>query len=138
MPKLVRDGSKEHVEQHNPKIVFSKADRSDRRILLHGKAIEESLEWFMAEDKVQRVKELGDLMEVLWAMCEADDVNPAEMMLQAMGKRELRGKFETLWMMKVELDSDRKPPPPLPPREPDRYVTQHWGGVDVGGVGYSG
>ena len=105
MSKLVRDRTPEFLEGKGTHIEFGTAPEEQRHVLLLGKLLEEAGEWLAAGGREARLKELGDLTEIIWAMGEADGIDRTEVLMQAHGKREARGSFDLLRTMNVELGS---------------------------------
>lgn len=137
MSKLVRDGSKEHVEKHDPKVVFRQRTENERFQLLLQKFLEELGEYLVAEGREQKLKELGDLTEIVWAMAESDEITPMEVAAQAAAKQMLRGKFDSLWVMEVELDTDR-PKQSLASSTSAPIKREPWEYQEFRSYGYSG
>jgi predicted house-cleaning noncanonical NTP pyrophosphatase (MazG superfamily) len=106
MRKLVRDKMEEFLEDKGAEIKYVKAPEEERDQLLFSKLIEELLEWMTAEGRENRLKELGDMQEVIWAMGSMEGIEATEILQQAHGKNKARGGFEKLIVMTVELDSD--------------------------------
>jgi predicted house-cleaning noncanonical NTP pyrophosphatase (MazG superfamily) len=132
MSKLIRDGSKQFLESKHTEIVYEQAGPADRRLLLFSKLLEEAGEWLNARDKEQALKELGDLTEIIWALGEIDDIPAIEITSQAASKQRLRGGFDELWVMKVDV-SEKKPEHVCPrPAQTRTYDTSY------SSVGYSG
>ena len=107
MSKLVRDRTPEFLQRKGTHIEFHTAPEEQRHVLLLGKLLEEAGEWLAASGREARLKELGDLTEIIWAMGEADGIDRTEILMQAHGKREARGSFDLLRTMNVELGSDK-------------------------------
>lgn len=106
MAKLVRDGTEAALAGRNPRIAFDAAPSHQRTELTFAKLLEEAGEWLMAEGRDQRLKELGDLQEVVWALGEVDGISETEIAMQATEKRRVRGGFSDLCVMRVEADGD--------------------------------
>lgn len=116
MDKLVRDGVPEFLKEQGTHITFRKAKKRERIDLLFTKLLEEAGEWLTARDEDQRLKELGDLQEVIWALAKIDGITPEAILLQAHKKQTLRGNFDELQVMGVELGPDpNKTAPPARP-----------------------
>jgi predicted house-cleaning noncanonical NTP pyrophosphatase (MazG superfamily) len=111
MGKLVRDRTREVLEPQNPRIVFGRVMNDQRRGLLFSKLLEEAGEWLCANDREQKLKELADLAEVIWALGEMDGIGQAEIVLHASGKRAARGGFDELLVMTVETGGEPTPTP---------------------------
>jgi predicted house-cleaning noncanonical NTP pyrophosphatase (MazG superfamily) len=104
MSKLVRDGVEAHIRAAGGAHVTFSGAHPDRRLpLLFSKLLEEAGEWLGAEGREERLKELGDLVEVIWALGEIEGIEGDEILMQAFGKRRERGRFERLMVMSVEL-----------------------------------
>lgn len=106
MRKLVRDKMEEFLEDKGASIKYVKAEPHERPTLLFNKLIEELLEWVSASDRDARLKELGDLQEIIWAMGKSDNIESTEILQQAHGKQKARGGFDELIVMTVELESE--------------------------------
>ena len=111
--KLVRDETEAALKGKNPHVVFDEAPPDQREGLLFSKLLEEACEWLCGRDREQRLKELGDLTEVLWALGEIDGIQPGEIVTQAAMKREARGGFSRLALLKVETGDEPARPEPV-------------------------
>jgi predicted house-cleaning noncanonical NTP pyrophosphatase (MazG superfamily) len=114
MSKLVRDRIRDILEPRNPRIVFSRVIDDQREGLLFSKLLEEAGEWLRVSrddkgqrDKEQSLKELADLLEVVFALAKLDNISEAMVMSECLGKRMARGGFDQLLTMSVEADGDR-------------------------------
>jgi predicted house-cleaning noncanonical NTP pyrophosphatase (MazG superfamily) len=115
MPKLIRDKTKEFLEKRNPRVVFKRAQESQRMGLLYAKLLEEVGEYMTTVGREGALKELGDIQEIIWALGEMDDITSIEIWTQAQAKRNVRGSFDDLVTMEVEID-DEEPGPMVTPR----------------------
>lgn len=106
MSKLVRDGVPDFLQKAGAHIEFTEALPDMREPLVFSKLLEEAGEWLSSRTRDERLKELGDLMEVIWALGEIDGIGSTEILQQAHGKHRARGGFENLAVMSVELGDD--------------------------------
>lgn len=134
--KLVRDETPGILKANDPQIIFEKAPEMDRTFLLIQKLLEEVGELNAAMTTEEKLKELGDIQEVLWAFGKKDGISEMAIFMQAQSKRSARGEFDDLQVMKVQTADER---PKVAEREPPvtSYVnTYDYRGWD--GPGYSG
>lgn len=94
MRKLVRTDSPREL-----KVVFEKENPTNPT--LNAKLLEEVAELLLAGDRDQRLKELGDIQEVLWAVGDLNGITAMEITSQAISKRNALGTFDTV--MRTEL-----------------------------------
>lgn len=106
MSKLVRDGVEESLAGRTARVVFRSAPESERRWLLFSKLLEEAGEWLLSGSNAERIRELGDIQEVIWALGEVDGIEQAEIIIQASEKRRERGSFSELAIMCIEIDDE--------------------------------
>lgn len=104
--KLVRDKLPEILGE-DLAVEFGNAHPGAASRLLIAKLLEEAGELLCADSRNGRLKELGDLQEVIWAIAELNAITSQEVLLQAMGKREARGGFRDLRTMEVVRPEER-------------------------------
>lgn len=140
MEKLVRDGVPEFLKEQGTHVTYKQAHEADRTGLLYAKLLEEIGELLTARDDEQKLKELGDLQEVIWALGEVNGITSEQILLQALKKQNLRGGFEELHVLGIELGPDPSESPSKPSSRPEA----NWPGGRVpdviahGSYAYSG
>jgi len=92
--KLVRDRIPEKIESKGERVVQVRLNEGEALVGLTAKLIEETLEFAKAKDKGERLGELADLLEVVYALVRASSLTLEEVNRFADQKRQVRGGFE--------------------------------------------
>lgn len=87
--KLVRDKIPEIMKAAGQTPVFRRLDKAEYKICLERKLEEETAEYLADKN----LEELADILEVLWALAEADGYSKEELLAACADKHEKRGGF---------------------------------------------
>lgn len=91
--KLVRDAIPDAIAARGERVVTYQASGDELQALLTEKLIEESFEVAGADSETRRFEELGDMLDVLAAICELNGTTLNQVLEWAANKREQRGGF---------------------------------------------
>jgi len=92
--KLVGDRIPEKIESKGERVIQVRLSERETLVGLTAKLIEETLEFAKAKSKGERLGELADLLEVVYALVRASSLTLQEVNRFADQKREVRGGFE--------------------------------------------
>jgi predicted house-cleaning noncanonical NTP pyrophosphatase (MazG superfamily) len=105
--KLARDFSKINLEIKNIKAVTLSLNKEALIEAFKAKIVEEAAEIAEAKEKEELIEELADLTEVIEAFMKICEIEPAELNLAKMGKREKVGGFDDgLYIEHIEVPYD--------------------------------
>ncbi|KRE70884.1 nucleoside triphosphate pyrophosphohydrolase [Paenibacillus sp. Soil750] len=100
--KLVRDKIPQIIEANGKKAVYKVLSDAEHAVMLNKKLHEEFLEYTNANEE-DKVEELADLVEVVYAILESKGVSFEEFEKVRLAKREERGGFkEKLFLINVD------------------------------------
>lgn len=91
--KLVRDKIPEYLALKDIKALTRVLAKKDYLVELRKKLTEEILEYFAAKKKKDRLEELADVLEVIYALAELDGCSPKELEKIRLEKADERGAF---------------------------------------------
>nr|WP_035347309.1 nucleoside triphosphate pyrophosphohydrolase [Halalkalibacter hemicellulosilyticus] len=101
--KLVRDKIPEIIKNSGKKFRTSTLDKSTYELELQRKLIEEMDELLQAKSREERMGEMADLLEVVYALGVIDGIEPNEIEHVRKKKRAERGGFEErIFLIDVE------------------------------------
>ena len=96
--KLVRDRIPELTASNGQPTAFHQADPAEYARLLRGKLLAEAAEAADATGPAELLEELGDVLQVLYALASQADYSPAEIECARARKAHTRGAF-TRWVV---------------------------------------
>ncbi|MFC0469280.1 nucleoside triphosphate pyrophosphohydrolase [Halalkalibacter kiskunsagensis] len=101
--KLIRDRIPEIIEKSGKRYRIEMLDTPTYEKELQVKLKEELEELIQAETTKERVEEMADLLEVVYALAHLDGVDPSEIERVREGKQQERGGFEErIFLLDVE------------------------------------
>ena len=92
--KLVRDGIPAIIEVDNKKYTMNILESTDHEIEIKRKLVEELKEYQLASTNKEAIKELADLLELIYAVLPFHDSNIEELEKVRLAKPDERGVFE--------------------------------------------
>lgn len=92
--KLVRDKIPQVIEEAGQEATFKELDKKDCIKALRDKCGEELNEYLTAKTDDEAVKELADMIEVIYALAEINGTNREKLEYIRIQKAEKRGGFE--------------------------------------------
>ena len=100
MTKLIRDQLALDIMKHSPEKIGMIEGLDMKEKALHNKIIEETLELAdeldrAISDKDKIIEEAGDIIEVVYAICDFHDIDIMEVHKMQEAKRKIKGGFVT-------------------------------------------
>lgn len=105
--KLGRDKSEERINKRGIKVNSKIVHGDDLIEALRKKVIEEAYEVAEAKNEEELIEELGDILEVIDAICKANNISHEQVQEKKRSKKELLGGFDAgFFVESFELEED--------------------------------
>lgn len=102
MKKLIRNKLAHIINAREPENISVPDVGVDLRNLLNNKLYEEAGEYVLAENRIQRLQELADVLQVVESLAEFDKSSLKEIEDIARAKRITHGDFSQYYLLEIQ------------------------------------